>query len=45
MKYTKLLFLHVLVFDHPQGACIEPGYSYTSVKTFSKIMWRCGRML
>ena len=36
-------------FDHPQGACTEPGWSYISIKTLSEItlfyiMWRCGSM-
>jgi len=25
IKYTLLSLLHVSVFDHPQGACTEPG--------------------
>jgi len=31
------LLLHVLVFDHHQGACTEPGLSYIYVKTFGEI--------
>ena len=37
LKHTSLSLLRVSVYDHPQGACTEPGESYTSVKTFSKI--------
>ena len=25
LEYTQLSLLHVLVLDHPQGACTEPG--------------------
>jgi hypothetical protein len=32
------LLLHVSVFDHHQGACTEPDWSFIYIKTFGEIM-------